>query len=271
MPGDLNVNNSMSLKEIWTNVANSNKDGDPNSIDSSEQSSNCGSIYFIEEGMTEQEFYAKNYAIYDTQPKMQNGMLIYEIGDMQKEKLSSAVSRVVNQMLDNGEFESKKDVIMGKIMYMDNETQKRVLDQLPENERQVVQQDINDKLERREQALQNLRKDSMTKIDPPAPMIYYDPSCSNNDPDAIKRAEKEVKNLNGTAAGKKALELRDKSPKDYKERNLVAPSAWNDYVDSIGRPDKHITSYMTISEAMDSIVTYSVQDAVAEKKLNGNN
>jgi hypothetical protein len=45
-------------------------------------------------------------------------------------------------------------------MYMDDETQKRVLDQLPEDERQVVQQKINEKLERREQTLQNLRNDS---------------------------------------------------------------------------------------------------------------
>ncbi|MBO5739114.1 hypothetical protein J6R97_07215 [bacterium] len=104
----------------------------------------------------------------------------------------------------------------------------------------------------------------MSKIDPPAPMIHYDPGCSTNDPDAIKEAEKEVALLNGTAAGKKAQELRDKSPKDYKERNLVAPSVWNEYVDSIGRPNKHITSYMTISEAMNSIVTYSV----CKKSLN---
>jgi len=106
----------------------------------------------------------------------------------------------------------------------------------------------------------------MSKIDPPAPMIHYNPSCSTNDPDAIARAQKEVENLNGTAAGKKAQELRDKSPDDYRERNLVAPSVWNEYVDSIGRSDKHITSYMTISDAMDSIVTYSVQDAAEAKK-----
>ena len=160
MPGDFSIKNSMSLHEIWTHVANSNENGDPNSIDSSEQKFNYGSIYFVEEGMTEQEFYAKNHAIYDTQPKMQNGMYILEMEDTPKEKLSSAVSRVVNQMLDNGEFEAKKDVIMGKIMYMDDETQKRVLDQLPEDERQVVQQKINEKLERREQTLQNLRNDS---------------------------------------------------------------------------------------------------------------
>ena len=100
----------------------------------------------------------------------------------------------------------------------------------------------------------------MAKIDPPAPMIHYDPSCSTNEPAAIERAKKEIKNLNGTIAGKKAQELRDKSPEDYKTRNLVAPSVWNEYVDSIGRSDKHINSYMTISEAMNSIVTYSVQD-----------
>ena len=129
MPGDFSIKNSMSLEEIWTNVANSNKEGDPNSIDSKEVSFNYGSIYFIEEGMTEQEFYAKNLAIYDTQPKMQNGMFIAELKDRQKETLSSAVSRVVNQMLDNGEFEAKRDIIMGKLPYLDVETKNRVIEQ----------------------------------------------------------------------------------------------------------------------------------------------
>lgn len=104
------------------------------------------------------------------------------------------------------------------------------------------------------------------KNDPPAPMIQYEPALSTNESNSIARAEKVVENLNKTDAGKKALELRDKSPNDYKTRNLVAPSVWNEYVDGIGRSDKHITEYMTVSEAMNSIVTYSVQDAAAEKK-----
>ena len=133
--------NSKSLRETWTQIANSNRDGDPNSIDSSEQESYKGSIWFVEEGMTEEEFYAKNYAIFDTQPKMKNGMYIHK--SKPKEKLSTAVSREVNRILQNGELEDKKDIVIGKINYLDDETQKWVLELLSPDDRAIAEEKIN--------------------------------------------------------------------------------------------------------------------------------
>ena len=137
------IPDSMSLREVWQKVANNNRSGDPNTIDNDEQMLTYGSIYFIEEGMTEQEFYDKNKEIHLKKPFFKDGHILNYVAN-QKEALSSAVSNVVNQMIDNGEFETKKEIVLGKINYMNEETQKRVLDLLPETERQEVQQKIDD-------------------------------------------------------------------------------------------------------------------------------
>lgn len=120
------------LEELW-DVYNSNKDGDSaNVIDKNEATRNLGTIYFIEEGMTKEEFISKNSAIYESFNNTMNFT-------PNSENLHSTVGRVVKDMIANGEFETKKDVILGKFTYMDESTQLLVLEKLtPEEQKEAL-------------------------------------------------------------------------------------------------------------------------------------
>ncbi len=121
------------LKELW-NEYNSNKAGDSaTKIDKSEMIQKTSAIFFVEEGMTEQEFCAKNYEVYEA----------FVTGESTKS--SRAVSKLVKEMIENGEFEAKRDVILGKLNYLDAET------------RMLVEQE-EDTLKSREETKKELEK-----------------------------------------------------------------------------------------------------------------
>lgn len=110
------------LKGIWNNI--DNEAGSEGKIDKNEETQNVSSIYFVEEGMTEAQFIEKNLDVAASE-------MLALPSDYNGTKTQYAVSQIVNEMLDKidrGEFnfEAKKDVILGKMKFLDEETKDRV-------------------------------------------------------------------------------------------------------------------------------------------------
>lgn len=103
----------LSLEELW-NEFNSNTTGDSATvIDKEEMLKMTSSVFFVEEGMTEREFYSKNAEVYEA--------YAYD-----PSKMSSSVSNLVKNIIDSGDYEKKRDVILGKLSYLDADTRKLV-------------------------------------------------------------------------------------------------------------------------------------------------
>ena len=60
-----NIPKLPTLQEIWENM--NSDEGDPKVIDNTERQAFTNSIYFVEDGMTEIEFYEKNSTIYEAE------------------------------------------------------------------------------------------------------------------------------------------------------------------------------------------------------------
>ena len=117
----------------------SNANGEKGVIDAEEAKMGHGSIFFVEEGMTEKEFINKNAMIWEaTHPLMACNASGYE-----RPTLTDSVSSIVKNMIKTGQFEEKKDVIMGKIAYLNKETLELVKSKLTPEEQEKVQKEWN--------------------------------------------------------------------------------------------------------------------------------
>ena len=109
--------NERYLKDYWNMINREGKDS--KRIEEIEVKKNTGSIFFVEEGMEIGDFIKKNMPIEAEQRKNPFGF--------------EELNKIVNEMLDGGEFEQKKDIILGKILYLDKKTIIKVLDLLAPN------------------------------------------------------------------------------------------------------------------------------------------
>ena len=118
------------------NVFDSNEKGEKGVIDAEEAKSAKGSIFFVEEGMTKQEFMNKNALIWEAIHPNENNLPGYI-----RPNLSNSVSNVVKRMIENGEFDAKKDMIMEKAAYLNKETLELVKSKLSPEEQEQVQKE----------------------------------------------------------------------------------------------------------------------------------
>ena len=127
------------LDELWNKVNINNNGSYADVIDKNEANEYINSIYFVEEGMNKETFKKKNEAIFelnkintdldsfaDYAPKMGMG----NTAGLKTE----VVSKIVKEMIANGEFDNKKEVILGKFIYLDDATQLQVLEKLTPQE-----------------------------------------------------------------------------------------------------------------------------------------
>ena len=127
------------LDELWNKVNINNNGSSADVIDKNEANEYINSIYFVEEGMNKETFKKKNEAIFelnkintdldsfaDYAPKMGMG----NTAGLKTE----VVSKIVKEMIANGEFDNKKEVILGKFIYLDDATQLQVLEKLTPQE-----------------------------------------------------------------------------------------------------------------------------------------
>ena len=117
------------------NIFDSDSKGQKGVIDASEANFAKGSIFFVEEGMTKEEFMKKNMIIWESV----NPLMACSPAGYERPKLHDAVSSIVRDIINKGQFEEKKEMIMEKAAYLNEETLKLVKSKLSPEEQEKVQ------------------------------------------------------------------------------------------------------------------------------------
>lgn len=156
-----------SLDELWEQF-NFNKEGDSaNVIDKKEASELNGSIYFVEEGMTKEEFEKKNKDIlYNNNCMIYNSNRENLYADRNEAhaaitRREAVISNVVKEMITNGEFDAKKEMVVSKFNYLDEATQLLVLEKLTQQE----QNELLSRFDPEKQDLLRVKLDTIKEID----------------------------------------------------------------------------------------------------------